>query len=70
MALMDQVMADMGKKLGMDLTKLEKPTLENGSMKLVITEAQLVEIMNSKGGNGNILPRILEGKIVIEIKIV
>lgn len=65
------MMAEIGKKMGTDLNKfIDKPKMNGNNMEFTITEKQLREIMNQKGGMDSITPHIEDGVIRIEIKVV
>lgn len=70
MAMIDTMMAQLGSKMGIDLSKhIDRPTMNGGNLEFKITEKQLNDIMNSKGGQGNIEAHIENGSIKVAIKI-
>jgi hypothetical protein len=69
-SMAEMMMKKIGEQMGIDSTKLGSPVRNGDNLEIKITEAQLLDIMATKGNGGMIVPKLHEGFILLTIKMV
>jgi hypothetical protein len=69
-SMAEMMMKKIGEQMGIDASKLGTPVRNGDNLEIKITEAQLLEIMATKGNGGLIVPKLHEGFILITVKMI